>query len=86
MNQFSVQWILSLNRLSQNWGQVHAHPAVSAPIAGVAHRHHVDNLAAAILERRKLDKIDKAELDKATTEMWARTVLCKLTRCACEPC
>jgi hypothetical protein len=24
MTQFSIQWILSLNRLSQKWGQVHS--------------------------------------------------------------
>jgi len=34
MTQFSIQWILSLNRLSQKWGQVHLLPIATHAQAG----------------------------------------------------
>ena len=47
-------------------------PAVTAPIPGLISVHQVDNMAKAIQERRKLDRKEKAELDKAGREMWAK--------------
>lgn len=47
-------------------------PAITAPIPGLANIAQVDNVAKAVAERRKLDLKEKAELEKATTEMWAR--------------
>lgn len=47
-------------------------PAVTAPIPGLASVHHVDNAALAVVERRKLDLKEKADLNRAATEMWAR--------------
>jgi predicted aldo/keto reductase-like oxidoreductase len=49
-----------------------ANPAVTAPIPGLISGHQVDNVVAAIRERRRLDRAEKAELRRATTEMWAR--------------
>ncbi|MGB2820245.1 MAG: aldo/keto reductase, partial [Phycisphaerae bacterium] len=46
-------------------------PAVTAPIPGIINAHQVDNLAKAVKERRELDGAEKAELQKATDEMWA---------------
>jgi aryl-alcohol dehydrogenase-like predicted oxidoreductase len=47
-------------------------PAVTAPIPGMINLHQVDNAADAVKERRQLDAAEKAELDRAATEMWAR--------------
>jgi len=47
-------------------------PAITAPIPGLINTHQVDNVVAAIKERRELDKEEKAELKQAATEMWAR--------------
>jgi len=47
-------------------------PAVTAPIPGLVNNHQVDNVAAAVKERRELDQAEKAELDKAMNEAWAR--------------
>lgn len=47
-------------------------PAVTAPIPGLANIEQVNNLAAAVMERRKLDTKEKAELDRAAAKMWAR--------------
>jgi len=33
MTQFSIRWILSLNRLSQKWGQVHINPTQRRNVA-----------------------------------------------------
>jgi len=47
-------------------------PAITAPIAGLVTMAQVDNAAKAIAERRKLDHVEKAELEKASREMWAK--------------
>jgi aryl-alcohol dehydrogenase-like predicted oxidoreductase len=47
-------------------------PAVTAPIPGLVNNHQVDNVAAAVKERRELDQAEKAELDKAMDEAWAK--------------
>ena len=46
-------------------------PAMTAPIPGMINTHQVDNMAKAVKERRELDSAEKAELQKATDEMWA---------------
>jgi aryl-alcohol dehydrogenase-like predicted oxidoreductase len=46
-------------------------PAMTAPIPGLISPHQVDNVAAAVAERRKLDRKEKAELDAAGERMWA---------------
>ena len=46
-------------------------PAITAPIPGMANPHQVDNVAKAVMERRKLDGKEKAELDEAGKRMWA---------------
>jgi len=49
-------------------------PAMTAPIPGLAGTAEVDNVAAAIRERRRQDKLDKAEtaeLKAACRHMWA---------------
>jgi len=47
-------------------------PAITAPIPGLISTHQVDNMAKAIQERRELDLAEKAELQRAASEMWAR--------------
>jgi len=47
-------------------------PAVTAPIPGLVSQHQVDNVAKAVQERRELDKTEKAQLDKAMNEAWAK--------------
>jgi aryl-alcohol dehydrogenase-like predicted oxidoreductase len=47
-------------------------PAVTAPIPGLINIHQVDNAALAVKERRQLDQAEKAELDKAMDEAWAK--------------
>ncbi len=47
-------------------------PAITAPIPGMVNTHQVDNVALAVLERRKLDRKEKAELHRHTTQMWAQ--------------
>ena len=46
-------------------------PAITAPIPGLISRQQVENMAKAVQERRQLDRADKAELRRATDEMWA---------------
>lgn len=46
-------------------------PAITAPIPGLTNAHQVDNVAAAVGERRKLAPREKAELHRAAREMWA---------------
>ena len=46
-------------------------PAMTAPMPGLISLHQVDNMVAAVKERRKLDRAEKAELKQATDEMWA---------------
>jgi uncharacterized protein len=47
-------------------------PAITAPIPGLINNHQVDNAVQAVRERRELDLKEKAELDQAGREMWAR--------------
>lgn len=49
-----------------------SNPAITAPIPGLINLQQVDNVAAAIQERRKLDRQEQADLDQAGKEMWAR--------------
>jgi predicted aldo/keto reductase-like oxidoreductase len=46
-------------------------PALTAPIPGLITPHQVENVVAAIKERRELDEHERAELKSATEEMWA---------------
>ena len=46
-------------------------PGITAPIAGLATMAQVDNAAKAIMERRKLDRNEKAHLEEASKHMWA---------------
>jgi aryl-alcohol dehydrogenase-like predicted oxidoreductase len=47
-------------------------PSITAPIPGLINAHQVDNVSLAVNERRELDAIEKAELEKAGDQMWAR--------------
>jgi aryl-alcohol dehydrogenase-like predicted oxidoreductase len=47
-------------------------PTVTAPIPGLINVQQVDNVALAVKERRQLDQNERAELDRAAEEMWAR--------------
>ena len=47
-------------------------PVITAPIPGLISPHQVDNMAKAVKERRELDVNEKAELDRATSEAWAK--------------
>ena len=47
-------------------------PAITAPIAGLISPEQVDNVANAVKERRELDHQERADLEKAGHEMWAR--------------
>jgi len=46
-------------------------PAITAPIPGLISIPQVENMAKAVRERRELDLTEKAELKRATDEMWA---------------
>jgi aryl-alcohol dehydrogenase-like predicted oxidoreductase len=46
-------------------------PAITAPIAGLVTMAQVDNAAQAIMERRKLDRAEKAHLAEVSKHMWA---------------
>jgi aryl-alcohol dehydrogenase-like predicted oxidoreductase len=48
-----------------------SNPAVTAPIPGLINAEQVKNAAQAVMERRKLDVNEKAELDGAAEQMWA---------------
>ena len=63
MTQFSIQWILSLNRLSQNWGQVHvARMSFSDEI-----RSRIEPLLAAVhAEKFVSDQL----IDEVLTQLW----------------
>ncbi len=56
--QMAIRYILS-------------NPAITAPIPGLISVHQVNNMAQAILQRRRLDREEKAQLKAATHEMWA---------------
>ena len=47
-------------------------PALTAPIPGMVNTHQVDNVAAAVQERRKLDVAEMRKLEQAMDEAWAR--------------
>jgi predicted aldo/keto reductase-like oxidoreductase len=47
-------------------------PAITAPIPGLVTTRQVDNVALAVKERRELDKAERARLDRAMDEAWAR--------------
>ncbi|MCY2955331.1 MAG: aldo/keto reductase [Planctomycetota bacterium] len=47
-------------------------PAITAPIPGLINQHQVENVVAAVKESRQLARSEKAELDAAGKEMWAR--------------
>ncbi|MEN6496586.1 MAG: aldo/keto reductase [Thermoguttaceae bacterium] len=47
-------------------------PAITAPIPGLISTQQVDNMAAAVRERRELDAAERAELKRLGDEMWAR--------------
>lgn len=49
-----------------------SNPAITAPIPGLISPHQVDNIAAAVRERRELDAEERAELERLGDEMWAR--------------
>lgn len=46
-------------------------PAMTAPIPGLACVEEVDNVAEAIKEHRKLNKAEKAQIERLGDEMWA---------------
>jgi aryl-alcohol dehydrogenase-like predicted oxidoreductase len=46
-------------------------PAITAPMAGLATMAQVDNAAKAVLERRKLDRAEKAHREEASRHMRA---------------
>ncbi len=46
-------------------------PAITAPIPGMINAQQVDNVALAVMQRRKLDVDEKAELDRAMDRAWA---------------
>ena len=47
-------------------------PAITAPIPGLISLQQVDNMVAAVRERRELDAAERAELERIGDEMWAR--------------
>ncbi|NQT36821.1 MAG: hypothetical protein HQ581_04995, partial [Planctomycetes bacterium] len=47
-------------------------PAITAPIPGLISPQQVDNVALSVMERRELDVEEKAELDKAMDDAWAK--------------
>jgi len=47
-------------------------PIITSPIPGLVNTHQVDNVAKAVQERRQLDQSEKAHLDKAMDEAWAK--------------
>jgi len=47
-------------------------PAITAPIPGLITPEQVDNVALAVAERRELDAEEKAELEKAMNDAWAK--------------
>jgi predicted aldo/keto reductase-like oxidoreductase len=46
-------------------------PALTAPIPGMINPHQVDNMAAAVKERRELDAAEAKELEEAMDKAWA---------------
>lgn len=48
-----------------------SNPAITAPIPGLISKKQVDNMVAAVKERRQLDLAEQLDLDKLRREMWA---------------
>lgn len=46
-------------------------PAITAPIPGMINAEQVDNVALAVAERRELDLVERAELERAMDHAWA---------------
>ena len=46
-------------------------PAITAPMPGMVSTQQVDNVALAVMQRRKLDIEEQAELDRAMDRAWA---------------
>jgi len=49
-----------------------SNPTLTAPIPGLLNPHQVENVAAAVAERRKLDVAEAQKLEQAMDEAWAR--------------
>ncbi|MEN6604345.1 MAG: hypothetical protein ABFD86_18195, partial [Bryobacteraceae bacterium] len=49
-----------------------SNPRITAPIPGLISAYQVDNVVRAVQERRRLDLKERAELDQAGREMWAK--------------
>ncbi|MCX5653145.1 MAG: aldo/keto reductase [Planctomycetota bacterium] len=49
-----------------------SNPALTAPIPGMVTAQQVENVAAAVAERRKLDVAEAQKLERAMDEAWAR--------------
>ena len=49
-----------------------SNPAITAPMPGLISKAQVDNVAKAVIERKKFGDKGLAELDSAAGEMWAR--------------
>lgn len=49
-----------------------SNPAISAPIPGLINTQQVDNVVRAVQERRRLDLKERAELEHAGRQMWAK--------------
>ncbi len=49
-----------------------SNPAITAPIPGLINLEQVENVAEAVKERRELDNQERAQLERASSEMWAR--------------
>jgi len=64
MTQFSIRWILSLNRLSQKWGQVQRVPVKNAAKGGVSDESRA-KMAAAQQKRWAKVKREKNKAAKA---------------------
>jgi predicted aldo/keto reductase-like oxidoreductase len=47
-------------------------PAITAPLPGLITTQQVENVAKAVKERRELDKEEKAHLERAMDEAWAK--------------
>jgi predicted aldo/keto reductase-like oxidoreductase len=47
-------------------------PAITAPLPGMITTQQVENVAKAVKERRELDKSEKAHLERAMDEAWAK--------------
>jgi aryl-alcohol dehydrogenase-like predicted oxidoreductase len=60
------------NRLARNAiRSILCNPAITAPIPGLITQQQVDNVALAVMQRRKLDLEEQAELNRAMDRAWA---------------